>query len=1108
MIVLSPFTVSADSDTGYEGTSSLAGTGLNTKLTDIGSSVSVITARFLEDTASTNLRDLLVYQTALEASGFGGNLSGTGPSPGGVTNEPSLSAGLPGTRVRGLAAATQARNLFRNNIPMDSYNTERVEINRGANAILFGVGSPAGIINTTTVSANLRKNTGSVELSTGSYDSRRGVVRVNQVVLPDELAFFFAAVIDEQRFQQKYTYVDSERVYLAGTWDVARLRDRGILSSTRLRASMESGNVEANRPRVLTPSDRLSAWFDETLPEDLRAAGARGKVAYDPTSGSNTFTRALGNATIGVIDQVNRSPTIFFQDPVTTTPTDNVGFAGSAEPVIGRAMVSTNTFFPTTNRVGTAVHAYARELSRVRSDYGLRDQAFYTSENLKDPSIFNFFDYTLQGPNSESIAKLQVVDVTLEQLLLDRQAGFELSYSKQRWDESQQGLMQQQRPYISIDVNTRMWTGEPNPNFGRPFISTAGFASYTQPETETQRAKAFYRLDLTEKIEGRLGWWLGAHTFSGLLQDEVSDNDQRDGGSTHYTPDAWPNGGNQRTFAQAKQIVTWAYLAPSLATASTPVGAHIPGLQTYLLDFQNNVRGTSVITRTQAPNATVAREAQYAPRTLPITILREDREVTNTASTATRSRRQLESQAASYQANLLGDSIVGTLGIRKEKAELKSVLAPIDPREGNALVFDPAYSIYNDTVPVREFEETLSAWSVVAKTPASWLRHVPVISAFNVYTGKSENFSPPAGNTITAFGDSLPPPQGETEERGVYLELFDGKVATRVNFYKTTQANEVFGGVNSVASQIVKIHRDAFEMVRLGLLPNGGNGLPVGYVAPPAQLLETFQVRVNEGGRITNLEPTVRDTSDFTTKGAEVEVSFRPTKGLSFVFNVAKQESVRSNMVPNTRRLLYQTPTASGDPLAVEWQKPWALQIPLLESAIGKEGTLDQSILTGYFLRNAFNPTNTAISSEGALAQELRRYSANFVGNYQFQDGRLKGWAIGTGVRWQDKAAIGYPVATFEDDLSPSDGIDEVSDVRVSDVRSPFYGPRETRYDAWVSYQTRLFKKKYPVRFQLNVRNIGIHDQLYPVVANPDGRVAVWGISESERYTFTARISY
>src|SRR5688572_27627439 len=97
--VLSPFTVQTTADMGYEASESLAGTGLKTKLTDLGASVSVITAKFLEDTGSKNLGDLLVYQTNMEVRGFGGNLSGASPAGGGVAGEPYLGNGPIGTRV-------------------------------------------------------------------------------------------------------------------------------------------------------------------------------------------------------------------------------------------------------------------------------------------------------------------------------------------------------------------------------------------------------------------------------------------------------------------------------------------------------------------------------------------------------------------------------------------------------------------------------------------------------------------------------------------------------------------------------------------------------------------------------------------------------------------------------------------------------------------------------------------------------------------------------------------------------------------------------------------------------------------------------------------------
>jgi outer membrane receptor for ferric coprogen and ferric-rhodotorulic acid len=64
---LSPFTVDASDDTGYQATSTLAGTRIKTNLRDLGSSISVITSQFLEDTGATDAGSLLSYTSNTEA---------------------------------------------------------------------------------------------------------------------------------------------------------------------------------------------------------------------------------------------------------------------------------------------------------------------------------------------------------------------------------------------------------------------------------------------------------------------------------------------------------------------------------------------------------------------------------------------------------------------------------------------------------------------------------------------------------------------------------------------------------------------------------------------------------------------------------------------------------------------------------------------------------------------------------------------------------------------------------------------------------------------------------------------------------------------------------
>src|SRR6185503_15529106 len=116
------------------------------------------------------------------------------------------------TRIRGLTSASTSRNLFPSLIPFDAYNTSRVEINRGANSVLFGLGSPAGIINYGVSEAGW-KNRNEVSLGTDNFGSFRAVLDLNRVIVPDKLAVRVSALDDEKKYKQDPAFRDDRRYF-------------------------------------------------------------------------------------------------------------------------------------------------------------------------------------------------------------------------------------------------------------------------------------------------------------------------------------------------------------------------------------------------------------------------------------------------------------------------------------------------------------------------------------------------------------------------------------------------------------------------------------------------------------------------------------------------------------------------------------------------------------------------------------------------------------------------------------------------------------------------------------------------------------------------------
>jgi len=162
------------------------------------------------------------------------------------------------TRVRGLTSADNTRNYFRTDVPWDGYAINRVDLQRGANSILFGLGSPAGIINATTVEEAF-KDGGEAQIRNDQFGSLRGVFDVNKVLMEDQLAVRLIALRDSQHFRQNPAYKDDNRVFGAITFRPEMLNREG--TATKLRLNVERGKIDSNRPRYVAPIDQLTPFY-------------------------------------------------------------------------------------------------------------------------------------------------------------------------------------------------------------------------------------------------------------------------------------------------------------------------------------------------------------------------------------------------------------------------------------------------------------------------------------------------------------------------------------------------------------------------------------------------------------------------------------------------------------------------------------------------------------------------------------------------------------------------------------------------------------------------------------------------------------------------------
>src|SRR5262245_23249144 len=214
VVELSPFVVNSTRDTGYQASTTMAGTRLDTPVKDLGAAISIYTKDFLEDIGATNAAELLIYAPGMEAAGPGGNYSASAP-PDSSTAITTNSREDPqsASRTRGLGTPSFTRNFFNTLIRGDSYNTERVTVLRGPNSALVGAGNPSGIVDTTLAQADLRRHGNRISVRLDENSGVRSIVDLNRVLIPDKLAARLIGLDSREKYDQRPAFQNKQRIY-------------------------------------------------------------------------------------------------------------------------------------------------------------------------------------------------------------------------------------------------------------------------------------------------------------------------------------------------------------------------------------------------------------------------------------------------------------------------------------------------------------------------------------------------------------------------------------------------------------------------------------------------------------------------------------------------------------------------------------------------------------------------------------------------------------------------------------------------------------------------------------------------------------------------------
>lgn len=263
-VVLSPFTVETDNDTGYFAENTLAGSRLNSSLRDTAASVSVFTREFLDDVAITDISELVRYSVNTEINTSESQNSSNEQNA--FVNAQNITTPI---LIRGLQAS-MGLDYFTSITPTDPYRVGRYEDSRGPNSILFGVGSPGGLLNQSSKTASVARDRAQIRYSTGSRDRNRSEIDVNKVLRKGRLAMSLAGLHQENGGWRTHDFQDKDRVFGTVTFRPVR--------TLTLTAMGEKGRDFGAVIRTTGDTDQVLAWYDN------REAFGIDAVTFVPTT--------------------------------------------------------------------------------------------------------------------------------------------------------------------------------------------------------------------------------------------------------------------------------------------------------------------------------------------------------------------------------------------------------------------------------------------------------------------------------------------------------------------------------------------------------------------------------------------------------------------------------------------------------------------------------------------------------------------------------------------------------------------------------------------------------------------------------------------------------
>jgi hypothetical protein len=1061
-ITLSPFEVVSDTR-GYYATNTMSGTRFNTRLEDLAASITVVTKEQMADLAMLDINDVFLYTANTEGTGTYTDFS---IDRNGSVSDNVMTSPNTANRVRGIGPANLSFGNFETSqrVPIDPLITDGVEVSRGPNANVFGLGNAAGTVNQVPALANVTRRRTQLSLRGDSYDGWRVSLDTNQVIRKNVLALRLSALRQYEGFERKPSGTMTERYN-------AMLKFQPFRGTT-LNAAYYYYQNKGNRPNTSPPRDAVSYWI------------SRGRPTWDPiTSQIHLNGTTVGTFTTdpAVPDYFNRSFTGFNRFQMFIDQ-NGVGYwtTGAGSP--GNDP----------NVANQSVRLMATSPAPVRNGQPL----FTTFPVVSDKSIYDWSDINYAAAN-RFFTKTDTALVTLDQVFINTPRHSlvgQVGWFREDSELYERNLMG--RPgnagatgFLQVDVNERLLDGSPNPFFLRPFIGQVEPLTQRTPlRWDTYRGQLAYKLDLTRE-SGALRW-LGLHQITGYdeykyrLQRRYSFRD------TFVDPHPWIPAGTAR--ANQGSVTGGPQASPNITRGFFRY--YVGDAQGQNVDYAPTqfAYGTYPFVWGNALTGAINRE----PATLGQAATTDQSGGSNNTKTI------LKTVGGVIQSHFLDDRIVTTFGLRQDRVYTRFGATPqqLTP-EGLNFNYDVIdrwaagdwrYNSGRTTqagVVVKPFrgQAFVDQWVNRGSGWSRWFGEA--LRGLSLTYNKSDSFLP-AAPAQNLFQQILPNPTGTGTDYGLALNLFDGKLVLRANHYENKQLNFRGGDASVLTQRVLRLDlqtaADPFP-----LATQATNWVTAANPSFTSQQVQTEVARIvgistSDQNALLNPNPPTAETEDVVAKGYEFELNYNPTTYWTMQGSFTTTEAINSNLAPTLSTWIQQ-------------------RLPVWTSVVDpRTNTLWWNTNYGGSQTPAQNfasfvqaPFQVAQALNGQSRSDLSKYNARLSTNLRLSgitdNPVLRRFSVGGALRYQSRIGIGY----YGRQQLPA-VITEL------DPNRPIYDKARVYVDAFITYRTKLWSDKINTTIQLNVRNLQESGRLQPIAAYPDGTPSNYRIVDPRQFILTA----